>query len=374
MKALPDCNTVMVFPPGNYMEIDLKSLTPSIVQYHFIPFIKNPDYSIKSNIYSGIMRGLSEAILKRLMSDRPVAALLSGGLDSSLIAALVQMQLGIMKCPTLKTFSIGFEGSEDLRCARLVADHIKSDHYEIVMTPDEFFDAIPSVIRDIESFDITTVRASVGNWLLGGEIRKRTDCKIIFNGDGSDELFGGYKYFHRCGTDHEFETEIEHLLENINTFDVLRSDRCISSHGLEPRTPFLDKQFVAMVRSIPTEYLRPSNNCEKTILREAFDTINILPSEVLWRKKEAFSDGVSGSISWYQICKQKAEELCGTWDGSIYTHLPPKTAEAFYYRSLFEEHYPGRASVIPYFWMPKWCPETDDPSARSIHSESELKR
>ncbi len=366
MKALPDCDIVMVFPPGNYMEIDLKTMSSTFVQYHFIPFIKSTDYSNVSKAHSGILRGLLSAVAKRLMTDRPMAALLSGGLDSSLIAGIVQLNLKLLGCSPLKTFSIGFEGSEDLRCARLVANHIKSDHTEIVMTPDDFFNAIPSVIRDIESFDITTVRASVGNWLLGREIKKRTNCKVVFNGDGSDELFGGYKYFHRCQTDEDFESEIEHLLENINTFDVLRSDRCISSHGLEPRTPFLDKEFVALVRSIPTEYLRPTNNCEKSILRAAFSVTDLLPPEILWRKKEAFSDGVSGSVSWYEICKQKAEELYGVWDETLYTYLPPKTAEAFYYRTLFEEYYPGKSSVIPYFWMPKWCPETDDPSARTL--------
>jgi asparagine synthase (glutamine-hydrolysing) len=304
-----------------------------------------------------------------------VAALLSGGLDSSLIAALVQRSLTEKGAPPLKTFSIGFEGSQDLKYASMVAKHIGSDHHEIVMTPSDFLDAIPAVIRDIESFDITSVRASVGNWLISREIRRRTDCKVVFNGDGSDEVLGGYLYFYNAPNNEAFEAESERLLQDIHMFDVLRSDRSISSHGLEARTPFLDKQFVAVARSLPTALRRPvkGGQCEKYVLRKAFEGTGLLPDEVLWRTKEAFSDGVSGTKSWYQICHEHAlEEVGEEWHqkATVFKHLTPKTAEAYYYRVLFDRHYRGAETCIPYFWMPKWSPETSDPSARTLANYS----
>ena len=201
-----------------------------------------------------------------MLTDRPIAALLSGGLDSSLVAAILQSKMKTK----LKTFSIGFKDSEDLRCGRIVANHIGSDHTEIIMTPDEFFDAIPEVIHDIESFDITTVRASVGNWLVAREIRRRTDCKVVFNGDGSDEVFGGYRYFKKSPSQEEFIKERDRLLSDIHYFDVLRSDRCISSHGLEPRTPFLDKRFVDFVKIVHPIFIEAKGAQEKWLLREAF--------------------------------------------------------------------------------------------------------
>jgi asparagine synthase (glutamine-hydrolysing) len=313
---------------------------------------------------------LTSAVKKRMMMERPVAALLSGGLDSSLIAALVQKELLDSGKPALKTFSIGFEGSEDIRHARLVADHIGSDHTEIIMTPAEFFDAIPEVIKDIESFDITTVRASVGNWLVSREISRRTDCKVVFNGDGSDEVLGGYKYFYYAPSDEAFESETSRLLQDIHMFDVLRSDRSISSHGLEPRTPFLDKQFVAVAKSISTSVLRPVRDeyLEKQILRLAFNN-GLLPSSVLFRKKEAFSDGVSGlEKSWYQECQERAEGIVGLkWRGEAekFKYLTPITAEAYYYRKLFNQYYGSAETCIPYYWMPKWV-RASDPSARTL--------
>jgi len=256
-----------------------------------------------------------------------------------------------------------------LRYARIVANHIGSNHTEIIKTPDEFFDAIPSVVKDIESFDITTVRASVGNWLLGKYIRENSDCKVVFNGDGSDEVLGGYLYFFKAPSKREFEEESDRLLKDIHLFDVLRSDRCISSHGLEPRTPFLDKEFVNTVKSIHISLRKPSaDKMEKWILREAFK--DILPTEVVWRKKEAFSDGVSNSlgICWYEECQQRSLKIFPNWkqDSENIIHLKPVSAESFYYRMLFDSYYPGMNNVIPYYWMPKWIPEATDPSAKTL--------
>jgi asparagine synthase (glutamine-hydrolysing) len=259
-----------------------------------------------------------------------------------LIAAIVAREISPRK---LHTFSIGFAGSPDLKYARLAADKIGSDHHEIVMTPDDFRNAVPHVVRDIESYDITTVRASVGNWLVGKYIKEHTDCKVIFNGDGSDEIGGGYKYMKAAPSNEAFELETERLLLEIHLFDVLRSDRCMAAHGLEARTPFLDKQVVAVWKSTPVELRRSSRNrIEKLLLRDAFTYDDYLPSEVLYRKKEAFSDGISSvdSEPWYQ-----------------------RPDEAEYYRKLFSAHYLPWSSVIPHMWMPKWV-NASDPSARTM--------
>jgi asparagine synthase (glutamine-hydrolysing) len=372
LKALDlkDCSIVEVFPPGHYAAYDLKTLVRiGFEPYHTIPWLKNPSYTNMELASNALKCALEEAVHKRMMTERPVAALLSGGLDSSLIAALVQKELLAAGKEPLKTFSIGFKGSEDLRCARLVADYIHSDHTEIVMTPAEFFSAVPDVIKSIESFDITTVRASVGNWLVSREIALRTDCKVVFNGDGSDEVLGGYKYFYGAPSDDAFESETSRLLQDIHMFDVLRSDRSISSHGLEPRTPFLDKQFVGVAKSISTYLRRPrADYMEKMILRLAFDD-GLLPKEVLYRKKEAFSDGVSGTEkSWYEECKERAEGIVGNgWQKKAeeFKYLTPTTAEAYYYRNLFNQYYGSAEGCIPYFWMPKWSKATD-PSARTL--------
>lgn len=382
---LPFCDVVEPFPPGYYAVYDLKERKRVVLEpFHTVPWVKVPFFdpnfpgeaegAVLERTCAAVSHALEAAVRKRMMTERPVAALLSGGVDSSLIAALVQKYLVEGKLPPLKTFSIGFEGSSDLAHAREVANYIGSDHHEIVMSPDDFWRAVPDVIRDIESYDITTVRASVGNWLVSREIRRRTDCKVVFNGDGSDEVNGSYLYFYNAPSDEAFESEVERILRDIHFFDVLRSDRSISSHGLEARTPFLDKQFVGLMRSVATRWRRPvkGERCEKWILRKAFEKSRLLPDSVLWRRKEAFSDGVSGATkSWYQECKERAAaavpegwaELAASID-----HLRPATAEAWLYRSVYREHYgcAGEKAAVPYHWMPKWAEGATDPSARTL--------
>jgi asparagine synthase (glutamine-hydrolysing) len=256
----------------------------------------------------------------------------------------------------------------------MVANHIGSDHTEVILTADDFFAAIPQVINDIESYDITTVRASVGNWLVSKAIREQTDCKVVFNGDGSDEVFGSYLYFYKAPSEQAFEHEVDRLLKEIHFYDVLRSDRTISSHGLEPRTPFLDKQFVAVARSVATVWRRPVKGVqvEKWILRKAFERTNLLPNEVLWRQKEAFSDGVSSQEkSWFEEIQERVEPcLLTNWKAKALEidYLTPTTAEAFFYRTLYESFYGTEAieTVIPAFWMPRWSPGVTDPSARKL--------
>jgi asparagine synthase (glutamine-hydrolysing) len=355
------------FPPSHYQQFSTYSRPAAPIPYHIVPFLKNPALSTLDIATQQIRDALIASVNKRVTTtERPIAALLSGGIDSSLIAALVQQELKRLGKPPLETYSIGFAGSSDLFYASKVAAHIGSKHTEIVTTPDEFFNAIPEVIRKIESYDITTIRASVGNYLVSKYISEHSEAKVIFNGDGADEIFGSYLYFYRAPTDTEFELETQRLLKDIYLYDVLRSDRSISSNGLEARTPFLDRQFVQVAMSVPTPLRRPSKiQPEKYILRKAFEEVNILPLEVLWRRKEAFSDGVSSKEkAWYEEIKERVPST--STSAAIYLHNPPKTPEAKYYRDLFTVFYPGCAKIIPYFWMPKWSGETTDPSAKTL--------
>jgi asparagine synthase (glutamine-hydrolysing) len=369
-RWLGDGGKIYEFPPGEVWRVSSNGPVSKEV-YHTVPWLKG--VYTDATALSAVKDSFLDAVQKRLMTERPIAALLSGGLDSSLVAASVQKMLIERGLPALKTFSIGMAGSSDLKHARLVADWIKSDHHEVLVTADEMFNAIPSVIRDIESYDITTVRASVGNWLVAKAVRERSECKVVFNGDGSDEVWGSYLYFYKAPNDIQFEADSQRLLGEIHRYDVLRSDRSISSHGLEARTPFLDRQFVSVANSIPTELRRPGKRCEKDLLRRAFsfaeDSDTLLPPEVLWRRKEAFSDGVSGvEKSWFEQIQERVRGLVPTdWEDKAlgFVEPVPKTPEAYYYRSLYESMYEKTGDYWP-FWMPQWSPETNDPSARTL--------
>jgi asparagine synthase (glutamine-hydrolysing) len=286
---------------------------------------------------------------------------------------------------TIETYSIGLKDSEDLKYAKIVANYLGTKHTEIIVTEKEMFDVIPQVIYAIESYDTTSIRASIGNYLLGKYISEESDAKVIFNGDGSDELCGGYLYMNYCPDPLEFDKESRRLLKDIHLFDVLRSDKCISSHGLEPRTPFLDRAWVQYYLSISPEIrFDMHKNQEKYLLRSAFSEVYyinnagraLLPPEILWRKKEAFSDGVSmSSRSLYQIIQEyidseKMEEI-NECRGIKYTHNKPDTNEKLYYRILFDMHFPKVDNIIPYFWMPKYV-VAKDPSARTIDVNVEL--
>jgi len=378
IKALPTNYTqIQPFPPGMWA---LYNITTGIMldscKYHEVPHVKLAAFGSPNGLSfakAAIRESILSAVKKRLLSDRPIGALLSGGLDSSLIAAIAARELRRHN-KKLHTFSIGMPGSTDLVYAKMVAGFIKSTHHEVVVTPEDFLKAIPQVVHDIESYDITTVRASVGNWLIGKYIKENTDIKVVFNGDGSDEIGGGYLYFYKEPSDEEFEAESERLLRDIHLYDVLRSDRCMAAHGLEARTPFLDKNVVATWRAIDTYYRRPKQSnkegrgamMEKFIVREAFVHDHYLPIDVLLRKKEAFSDGVSATTdSWYL----KTGEYAKTLDQSqqTYTHNPPTTDEARWYRQLFNQNYGDKAAtLIPYMWLPRWIKGATDPSARTL--------
>jgi asparagine synthase (glutamine-hydrolysing) len=257
-----------------------------------------------------------------------------------------------------------------------------TNHTEILLTEQDFIEAIPEVIRTIESYDTTTVRASIGNYLLGKYISENSDAKVIFNGDGSDELCGGYLYMHAAPDAIEFDKECRRLLKDIHAFDVLRSDKCISSHGLEPRTPFLDRTWVQQYLNIhPSHRFHPGNKkCEKFLLRTAFSEDNyldsngsaLLPQCVLWRTKEAFSDGVSKTTrSLYEIIQENVESPAKNFNVK-YEYNNPDTDEKNYYRSIFESYYPGLGAVVPYFWMPRYV-EAKDASARTLKIYNEVK-
>jgi len=384
LKQLIELNetgsTIGHFAPGTFREYRIENNKGYCFDDYLLPILVK-DYMYTSfgfsktfcntieEYYSLVYNGLKEAVRKRIIgtTNRKVACLLSGGLDSSIVTALASTFLPF---GSLETFSIGLPHSVDLVYAKMVADHINTNHVTIKVSEEDFFNAIPIVIKDIESYDTTTVRASVGNYLLGDYISKNSTAKVILNGDGSDELTGGYLYFNSAPDSTEFDRECKRLLKDIHAFDVLRSDKCISTHGLEPRTPFLDRGFVQMYLSIPIDVRCHSinNEPEKNLLRKSIEYMNpsLLPHEVLWRRKEAFSDGVSShDRSWYQIINEKTKELYLPNTIVKNNFNKPITQEMKYYRMIFNDYYPDCEQVVPYFWMPKYTNATD-PSARTI--------
>jgi asparagine synthase (glutamine-hydrolysing) len=384
------CNQkVLQFTPGTFLKIDkaidferVSWIIKSREKYH-IPAFASSSNGIGTDISTyleGINYHLRAAVTKRYIStERPIACLLSGGLDSSLIAALVcdihkKQETSVKSVKSVKsetnfkkpieTYSIGLPDSEDIKFARIVATHIGSNHTEIIVSEQDMLDIIPEVIRSIESYDTTTVRASIGNYLLGKYIKEHSSAKVIFNGDGSDELAGGYLYMNSCPDSVEYDKETLRLLNDIHLFDVLRSDKSISSHGLEPRTPFLDRGFVNYYLSIPIE-IRNHNlgqHIEKYLIRMAFinTDLHLLPPEILFRKKEAFSDGVSNKgKSLFQIIQEYTDKQISD------PLLNLKQKEKAFYKGIFEKEYPNHLDIVPYYWMPKYI-ISDDPSARTL--------
>jgi asparagine synthase (glutamine-hydrolysing) len=337
---------------------------------------------------------LIDAVKKRLMSDRPIGALLSGGLDSSLVTAIIcKHDARFANSPKqLNTYSIGLRGSVDLIWAKRVADFLGTTHHEVCLDEAAFLDAIEATITQIESYDTTTVRASVGNYLVSKYISNMTDDVVIYCGDMSDEIFGSYRGFINAGTADDFAIENERIVQDARFFDLLRSDKSISGCGLEARVPFADKALVEYVMSINPRHKRFNDGdyIEKAALRAAFDVLApenaYLPQEALWRRKEAFSDGVSAQPSHPHLLEGSADSalVTRTWIDMIREHVAAKISdteylnernkfrhntpydkESYYYRKVFEKHYPGRETVIPYFWRHPFCTELD-PSARLL--------
>ena len=338
------------------------------------------------NLAVQLVRNVVEKeVQMELHSDRPMACFLSGGVDSSTVAALVAKFSPV----PIHTFSIGLAGSTDLAFARIVAKHIGSIHHEIIKTEQEFIDAVPEVIRSIQSYDVTTVRASTPMFLLSKYISENTDFKVIFSGEGPDEVCGSYMYFHASPGPHQSAEECRRLVSDMHYFDVLRSDRCTSRWGLEVRVPLLSVNFIQTYWSIDPQLRVPQPNfnlessvvaedrtvrrIEKYIFRKAFE--DLLPSEVCWRPKEAFSDGVSAKErSWSTILQEHVDKQLSAeeWDAkskslvAFYPHHTPKTKEAFWMRQIYSKIYPQMEHLIPYQWLPKWVGNIQDPSARKL--------
>ncbi|XP_036070113.1 asparagine synthetase [glutamine-hydrolyzing] [Oryzias melastigma] len=323
--------------------------------------------TVKSNIRSLLENG----VRKRLMAHRRIGCLLSGGLDSSLIAALLLKLAKEEKLPyKIQTFSIGSEDSPDILAARKVAAHIGSEHHEVNFTAEEGIRAVDEVIFHLETYDITTIRASVGMYLVSKYIREKTDSVVIFSGEGSDELTQGYIYFHKAPSAAAAAKDSVRLLKELYLFDVLRADRTTAAHGLELRVPFLDHRFTAYYLSLPENMRVPKDGVEKHLLRDSFKGLNLIPEEILWRRKEAFSDGMmSVKKSWYTCLQEHLDSIVNDDQmekaSKTFPHNPPTTKEAYYFRQVFEKLYPGRAQWLSHYWMPRWI-EAADPSARTL--------
>jgi asparagine synthase (glutamine-hydrolysing) len=357
LNNLPNNQTIQQLPPSSYLSYNIITNKIYINKYFLVKNIKINTQLTTTICFDNIQNLFVDSIKKRLISDRPIGCLLSGGLDSSLVASILSKLLK-EKGKTLKTFSVGFSDSEDLKYAKKVAKYLGTDHYELILDYKQVIHRIPEVIKAIETYDITTIRASIGMYLLAEYINQNHPEKVIFSGEGSDEIFGGYLYFHKSPTFQDFEKESTRLVDNLFYFDVLRADRCTSTFGLELRVPFLDKEFVKFVMSIPGN-LRKFTKLEKYILRQSF-TKNYLPHEILMRKKEGFSDGVGGMLKpfYKHIQEYLRENLSEDYVKKVNSD---DELEREYYKDTYYEIY--KYSPIPYYWMPKWV-NTKNPSGR----------
>ena len=361
LKSIHQDFNIKQFSPGHYY------VNGEMTKYYNYEF-ETKTYD-ESFIYSQLNYLLTKAVEKRLMSDRPISCLLSGGLDSTLVCAIVKK---LYKHP-LNTYSIGIKGSTDLRYAKIASEYLGTNHTTIELDEEDFLNAIRETIYAIESYDTTTVRASVGNYLVSKYIKENSEDTVLFCGDVSDEIFGSYRGFTLAPNEKEFKKENEKMLSMIHFFDVLRSDRSISNCSLEARVPFCDKELVNFVMSLhPKHKMFNTEIMEKMILRKSFE--GYLPYELLYRRKEAFSDGVSSvEKSWFEIIQDDLDVKISDEEfytkKNLYKHNPPISKEALYYREIFEKYYPNKSNIIPHFWMPnkKWC-NVNDPSARVINT------
>lgn len=345
------------FPPGECWTIRGSDIESHRI-YDEVQYPQAPTTDVHV-LYTRVANALIRAVEKRLDSDRPIGFLLSGGLDSSLVVSIATRLLGKER---IRTFSIGMEGSEDLRYASQVASFLGVQHTEVHFTEHEGIHAIPDTVYATETYDITTIRASIPQFLLAKHISEKTDVRVILNGDGADEVQMGYKYFQNSPTREDALAETERILKDIYMFDGLRVDRTLGAHGLEARVPFLDPEFIDACFSVPL-HLR-TGGMEKEFIRQAFQVLfpDCLPRDVLWRRKEAFSDGVSQQgVSWYTLL-QKA--LQNNPVESV-PHIQPHTSESACYRKIFDAVFPRQYEILPYYWMPKWS-ATTDPSARTL--------
>jgi asparagine synthase (glutamine-hydrolysing) len=352
LKALEGyCSKIQLFPPGHYMS----SKDSEFVQWYKREWT---DYdAVKENATSieEIKLALEAAVHRQLMSDVPYGVLLSGGLDSSITSAIAKKyaQKRIESgdtvdawYPQLHSFAVGLEGSPDLAAAQVVADHLGTIHHEIKFTIQEGLDAVRDVIYNIETYDVTTIRASTPMYLMARVI-KSMGIKMVLSGEGSDELFGGYLYFHKAPNAREFHEETVRKLSKLHMYDCLRANKSLAAWGIEGRVPFLDKEFMDVAMRInPQDKMINGERMEKWVLRKAFE--DMLPASVAWRQKEQFSDGVG--YSWIDTLKEMvAKEISDEQLANAKYKFPiqtPTSKEEYYYRSIFTEHFPSDVAAL----------------------------
>ena len=352
LKALEGyCSKIELFPPGHYMS----STNGELIKWYKRDWtdyeaVKDNETSIKA-----IKEALEAAVHRQLMSDVPYGVLLSGGLDSSVTSAIAKKyaekriesdDTQAAWWPQLHSFSVGLEGSPDLAAARKVADHIGTVHHEIKFTIQEGLDAIRDVIYNLETYDITTIRASTPMYLMARVI-KSMGIKMVLSGEGADELFGGYLYFHKAPNAREFHEETVRKLSKLHMYDCLRANKSLAAWGIEGRVPFLDKEFMDVAMRInPQDKMINGERMEKWVVRKAFE--DLLPESVAWRQKEQFSDGVG--YSWIDTLKEMVKyEVTDEQLANAKYKFPiqtPISKEEFYYRSIFAEHFPSDAAAL----------------------------
>jgi asparagine synthase (glutamine-hydrolysing) len=378
-----DCNNIHEFPPGqiHYYNCDeFNKVTIQKYNFYDVNNIKNTvcdslDSITETQLLKLVYNSAIDSIRCRLDADKPIAFLLSGGVDSSLVAAI---SAKILKKP-IRTFCCGMNKGTDLEYASKVAKWIGSDHTEVIFTPEEGLTAIDDVIRTTETWDTTTIRASVVQYLVSKHIGQKTDCKVVMVGEGVDECCSSYLFNWYAPSGDDLHNCAKEYITNIHLYDGRRSDRCVSRWGLETRVPFLDPMFIENYWKIPSEWRMPTyKGIEKWWLRKAFEKSDVLPSEVLWRKKEAQSDGVSSKEeSWFKIIQQWVEDKVTNEEmenaNNMFPINTPKTKEAYYYRKVFCNLFGNNnQTILPNYWQPKWLSdgkevkEYIDPSARIL--------
>ena len=354
------------FPPGHYFQ------NGEFIQYRDMSKVAAVSGDDMDQVTSHIHDLLIDGVRKRLDSDTPVGFLFSGGLDSSLVCGIAA---GMSEKP-LQTWAIGMDvDAIDLKYAREVADYIHSDHHEVIITGEDVTDALETVIKALGTYDITTIRASIGMYLVCKKVHETSDIRVIMTGEISDEIFG-YKYTDFAPSAEEFQKEAEKRIREIHMYDVLRADRCISVNSLEARVPFGDLAFVEYCMSIDPEMKRNHYNKGKYLLRRAFEEDHLIPESILWREKAAFSDAVGHSLKDDLEAYAAAQYSDEAFEAGIckYTHARPFTKESLLYRDIFEKYYPGQSEMVVDFWMPNrsWegC-DVSDPSARVLANYGE---
>lgn len=355
------CEKIRPFPPGHYYK------NGEFICYCDITGVNAVCEDDVEQICKKIHDKLTAGVKKRLVSDAKIGFLLSGGLDSSLVCAISAKNSGM----PIRTFAIGMETDAiDLKYAKQTADYIGSDHTEVIITKEDVLSALEEVVYLLGTYDITTIRASIGMYLICKAIHETTDIRVLLTGEISDELFG-YKYTDFAPSAEEFQKESEKRVRELHMYDVLRADRCISVNSLEARVPFGDLDFVKYVMSVDPQKKMNTYRKGKYLLRHAFEGENLLPPEILWREKAAFSDAVGHSM--VDDLKEYAENFYTDLEfeekRKTYSHAQPFTKESLLYREIFEKYYPGQSEMIVGFWMPNkdWegC-NVNDPSARVL--------